>query len=75
MIPEHATDEIGQMINHLAERDIGVLITDHKARELLGIVDRAYVIESGRVLAEGDVEQIVADEDVRRVYLGEEFRL
>jgi lipopolysaccharide export system ATP-binding protein len=74
-VDPHATDEIGQMIHHLAERDIGVLITDHKARELLGIVDRAYVIESGRVLAEGDVEQIVADQDVRRVYLGEEFRL
>ena len=51
------------------------MITDHKARELLAIVDRAYVIESGRVLAQGDVEQIVADQDVRRVYLGEEFRL
>ena len=70
-----ATDEIGRMIHHLAERDIGVLITDHKARELLGIVDRAYVIESGRVLAEGDVAEIVGHEDVRRVYLGEEFRL
>jgi lipopolysaccharide export system ATP-binding protein len=74
-VDPHATDEIGQMIHHLAKRDIGVLITDHKARELLGIVDRAYVIESGRVLAQGDVEQIVADQDVRRVYLGEEFRL
>jgi lipopolysaccharide export system ATP-binding protein len=74
-VDPHATDEIGQMIHHLAERDIGVLITDHKARELLGIVHRAYVIESGRVLAEGDVAEIVADQDVRRVYLGEEFRL
>jgi lipopolysaccharide export system ATP-binding protein len=74
-VDPHATDEIGQMIHHLADRDIGVLITDHKARELLGIVDRAYVIESGRVLAEGSVEEIVADQDVRRVYLGEEFRL
>jgi lipopolysaccharide export system ATP-binding protein len=74
-VDPHATDEIGQMIHHLADRDIGVLITDHKARELLGIVDRAYVIESGRVLAEGDVAEIVADQDVRRVYLGEEFRL
>jgi len=74
-VDPHATEEIGQMIHHLAERDIGVLITDHKARELLGIVDRAYVIESGRVLAEGDVAEIVADQEVRRVYLGEEFRL
>ena len=74
-VDPHATEEIGQMIHHLAERDIGVLITDHKARELLGIVHRAYVIESGRVLAEGDVAEIVADQDVRRVYLGEEFRL
>lgn len=74
-VDPHATEEIGQMIHHLADRDIGVLITDHKARELLGIVDRAYVIESGRVLAQGDVAQIVADQDVRRVYLGEEFRL
>jgi len=74
-VDPHATDEIGQMIHHLADRDIGVLITDHKARELLGIVDRAYVIDSGRVLAEGDVEEIVGHQDVRRVYLGEEFRL
>ena len=74
-VDPHATEEIGQMIHHLAERDIGVLITDHQARELLGIVDRAYVIESGRVLAEGDVAEIIADQDVRRVSLGEEFRL
>lgn len=74
-VDPHATDEIGKMIHHLADRDIGVLITDHKARELLGIVDRAYVIDSGRVLAEGDVEEIVGHQDVRRVYLGEEFRL
>ena len=74
-VDPHATEEIGQMIHHLADRDIGVLITDHKARELLGIVDRAYVIESGRVLAQGDVAQIVADQEVRRVYLGEEVRL
>jgi lipopolysaccharide export system ATP-binding protein len=74
-VDPNATDEIGQMIHHLAQRGIGVLITDHKARELLGIVDRAYVIESGRVLAEGDVAEIVAHQDVRRVYLGKEFRL
>ena len=74
-VDPHATDEIGKMIDHLADRDIGVLITDHKARELLGIVDRAYVIDSGRVLAEGGVEEIVSHQDVRRVYLGQEFRL
>ena len=51
------------------------LLRMRENRELLGIVDRAYVIESGRVLAEGDVAEIVADQDVRRVYLGEEFRL
>jgi lipopolysaccharide export system ATP-binding protein len=74
-VDPHATDEITQMIRHMAARDIGVLITDHKARELLGIVDRAYVIESGRVLAEGETASIVSNEAVRRVYLGEAFRL
>lgn len=74
-VDPHATDEITGMIRHIAARDIGVLITDHKARELLSIVDRAYVIESGRVLAEGETASIVANEAVRRVYLGEAFRL
>ena len=74
-VDPHATDEITQMIRHMAARDIGVLITDHKARELLSIVDRAYVIESGRVLAEGETASIVGNEAVRRVYLGEAFRL
>jgi lipopolysaccharide export system ATP-binding protein len=74
-VDPNATEEITQLIRHLAERDIGVLITDHKARELLAIVDRAYVIESGRVLAEGRVDDIVAHSEVRRVYLGEGFRL
>jgi lipopolysaccharide export system ATP-binding protein len=69
------TDEIIGLIRHLADHDIGVLITDHKARELLGMVDRAYVIESGRVLAEGEAASIVNNEAVRRVYLGEAFRL
>jgi lipopolysaccharide export system ATP-binding protein len=74
-VDPHATEEIGQMIHALAARDIGVLITDHKARELLGIVERAYVIVSGRVLAEGETASIVSNEAVRRVYLGEAFRL
>jgi lipopolysaccharide export system ATP-binding protein len=74
-VDPHATDEITTIIRHLAARDIGILITDHKARELLSIVDRAYVIDSGRVLAEGETASIVANEAVRRVYLGEAFRL
>ena len=74
-VDPHATEEITTMIRHLADRDIGILITDHKARELLSIVDRAYVIESGCVLAEGETASIVANEAVRRVYLGESFRL
>jgi lipopolysaccharide export system ATP-binding protein len=74
-VDPNTTDEITGLIRHLADRDIGVLITDHKARELLGMVDRAYVIESGRVLAHGSVAEIVADAEVRRVYLGEDFRL
>jgi lipopolysaccharide export system ATP-binding protein len=69
------TDEITMLIRHLADRDIGVLITDHKARELLNICERAYVIESGNILAHGLVEEIVTNPDVRRIYLGEAFRL
>jgi lipopolysaccharide export system ATP-binding protein len=74
-VDPHATDEIVGLIRHLADQDIGVLITDHKARELLSMVDRAYVIENGRVLAEGEAASIVSNEAVRRVYLGEAFRL
>jgi lipopolysaccharide export system ATP-binding protein len=74
-VDPNATEEITQMIRQMAARDIGVLITDHKARELLGIVDRAYVIQAGRVLAEGETASIVSNEAVRRVYLGEAFRL
>jgi lipopolysaccharide export system ATP-binding protein len=69
------TEEITDMIRNLANRDIGILITDHKARELLAIADRAYVIESGNILAHGMVDEIVAHPDVRRMYLGEGFRL
>jgi len=67
--------EIAVLIRHLTEQDIGVLITDHNARELFQMVDRAYVIESGRVLAHGSSEELLADLEVRRAYLGEEFRI
>jgi lipopolysaccharide export system ATP-binding protein len=70
-----AVGDIQNLVRHLTRRGIGVLITDHNVRETLGLTDRAYVIHSGRVLTEGTPEQIVANEDVRRVYLGEDFRL
>jgi lipopolysaccharide export system ATP-binding protein len=59
----------------LKDRGIGVLITDHNVRETLEIIDRAYILHEGKVLMEGNPQEIVANEDVRRVYLGEKFSL
>ncbi len=70
-----AVAEIRDLIAHLKDKNIGVLLTDHNVRDTLGIVDRAYIINEGLVLKEGIPEEIVADAAVRRVYLGEEFRL
>ena len=67
--------EIQRIIGFLKGRGIGVLITDHNVREMLGICDRAYIISEGRVLAEGRPDEIVTNADVRRVYLGENFRM
>jgi lipopolysaccharide export system ATP-binding protein len=67
--------EIQKIIRFLKERNIGVLITDHNVRETLGICDRAYIINEGRVLASGRPDEIVHNESVRKVYLGENFRL
>ncbi|MEE4380042.1 MAG: LPS export ABC transporter ATP-binding protein [Candidatus Competibacteraceae bacterium] len=67
--------DIQRIIEHLCERNIGVLITDHNVRETLGICDRAYVLNSGQVIADGTPEVILADQQVRQVYLGESFRL
>ncbi|HEY4560200.1 MAG TPA: LPS export ABC transporter ATP-binding protein [Lysobacter sp.] len=67
--------EIQKIVRHLTERGIGVLITDHNVRETLGICDRAYILNEGVVLAQGSPESILANPDVRRVYLGETFRL
>jgi lipopolysaccharide export system ATP-binding protein len=67
--------DIQKIIRFLKERNIGVLITDHNVRETLGICDHAYIISEGKVLAAGRPEEIVHDEDVRRVYLGDNFRL
>jgi lipopolysaccharide export system ATP-binding protein len=70
-----AVIEIQRIIGFLKARGIGVLITDHNVRETLGICDRAYIISEGRVLAEGTPAEIVENADVRRVYLGEHFRM
>ncbi|TAK46709.1 MAG: LPS export ABC transporter ATP-binding protein [Xanthobacteraceae bacterium] len=70
-----AVGDIQQLVRHLTNRGIGVLITDHNVRETLGLTDRAYIIYSGQVLMEGLPEEIVSNPDVRRLYLGEEFRL
>ena len=70
-----AVAEIRDLVAHLKDRGIGVLITDHNVREALDIVDRAYILHEGRVLMEGPPTEIVANTDVRRVYLGERFSL
>lgn len=70
-----AVSDIRELISHLKDRGIGVLITDHNVRETLDIVDRAYVIHDGNVLMEGTPQEIVGDENVRRVYLGDRFNL
>ncbi|MFC3651999.1 LPS export ABC transporter ATP-binding protein [Dyella humi] len=67
--------EIQRIVRHLKERGIGVLITDHNVRETLGICDRAYIMNEGEVLSRGTPAHILADERVREVYLGREFRL
>jgi lipopolysaccharide export system ATP-binding protein len=70
-----AVGDIQELVRLLTERGIGVLITDHNVRETLGLVDRAYIVHSGTILMEGSPEEIVESRDVRRLYLGEEFRL
>jgi lipopolysaccharide export system ATP-binding protein len=70
-----AVGEIRDLVSHLKHRGLGVLITDHNVRETLEIIDRAYILYDGQVLMEGNPEQVVAHEDVRRVYLGERFSL
>lgn len=70
-----AVIEIQRIVRFLKERNIGVLITDHNVRETLGICDHAYIINQGAVLARGRPDEIIANESVRRVYLGEHFRM
>jgi lipopolysaccharide export system ATP-binding protein len=70
-----AVGDIQALVRHLTRRGIGVLITDHNVRETLGLVDRAYIVHSGSILMEGTPDDIVESEDVRRVYLGDQFEL
>lgn len=70
-----AIGDIRDLVRHLTDRGIGVLITDHNVRETLDLVDRAYIIYDGQLLTEGTPDEIIANEDVRRVYLGDEFSL
>jgi lipopolysaccharide export system ATP-binding protein len=70
-----AVGDIRALVRQLTARKIGVLITDHNVRETLGLIDRAYIIHSGQVLMEGTPAAIIANDDVRRVYLGDEFRM
>jgi len=70
-----AVGEIRSLVHDLKDRGIGVLITDHNVRETLGIVDRAYILHDGRVLMSGTTDEVVRDENVRRVYLGQNFKI
>ncbi|MEM7268110.1 MAG: LPS export ABC transporter ATP-binding protein [Pseudomonadota bacterium] len=70
-----AVGDIRDLVKHLKNRDIGVLITDHNVRETLEIIDRAYILHDGLVLMNGTPDDVVADDTVRRVYLGEGFRI
>ncbi len=70
-----AVNDIRKMVMHLKDRNIGVLITDHNVRETLSIVDRAYIVYDGTILTSGSKDEIVNNDDVRRVYLGDDFRI
>ena len=70
-----SVQDIQRIIKHLSERNIGVLITDHNVRETLGICNRAYILNEGRVIAEGSAAQILENQQVRQVYLGDTFQL
>jgi lipopolysaccharide export system ATP-binding protein len=70
-----AVNDIREMVMHLKKRGIGVLITDHNVRETLSIVDRAYIVYDGKILTSGTLDEIVSNDDVRKVYLGSDFKI
>jgi len=67
--------EVQQMIKHLSQKNISILITDHNAREIFSVVHRSYIVSDGKVLLSGSVDELVNHEDARRIYLGTEFKL
>ncbi|HHJ34678.1 MAG TPA: LPS export ABC transporter ATP-binding protein [Gammaproteobacteria bacterium] len=67
--------DIQKIVKHLTDRNIGILITDHNVRETLGICDRAYILNGGKIIAQGQPDEILSNEEVREVYLGRDFRL
>jgi len=70
-----SVDDIRELVRALKDRGLGVLITDHNVRETLDIVDRAYILHDGKVLMSGTPKEVVENENVRRVYLGENFKI
>ena len=70
-----AIEEIRELIKHIKDRGVGVLITDHNVKETLELIDRAYIIHQGKVLMTGRPDEIIADADVRKVYLGDKFNI
>ena len=70
-----SVSEIKHIIEHLKARGIGILLTDHNVRETLDICEKAYIVNAGQIIAEGNAEAILADERVRQVYLGEQFKI
>ena len=70
-----AIEEIRELIKHIKDRGVGVLITDHNVKETLELIDRAYIMHDGKILMNGKPSEIIEDENVRRVYLGEKFNL
>ena len=70
-----AIEEIRELIKHIKDRGVGVLITDHNVKETLELIDKAYIIHEGKVLMQGKPNEIIEDENVRRVYLGNKFNL
>ena len=70
-----SVNDLTKIINHLSKRDIGILLTDHNVRDTLDICHRAYIVNAGEIIAEGDSESIVNDQQVKQVYLGSDFRM